>query len=455
MYEGKNALVVGTGLSGEGAVKLLHSEGAATILLEQNTKLTEDDVRGKLDKEDRDYPEVIVGDLPKEKLQKLDVAVLSPAVPLDSPIALALKAAGVPILSEIELGYRFEKGKFLAITGTNGKTTTTTLIGEIMKAYNPKTFVVGNIGFSYAAVAKQTSPDSVSVGEISSFQLEGTDTFHPQVAAILNITPDHLNRHYTMENYAAIKERISFRQTPEDTCVLNYEDKYLRPFGEHLCHAKVVWFSSKQKVDRGCYLDGNDIYMADESGTRRLMDIHDMKLVGICNVENVMAAIAVTSAAGVPMDTILSVIHDFPPVEHRIEYVATKGGVMYYNDSKATNPDAAIQGIKAMDRPTVLIGGGYDKKNTYDEWIQAFDGKVKELVLIGQTAQAIAQTARKYGVTNITFCDTFDQCLKHCTEAAAPGDAVLLSPACASWGMFPNYEVRGNMFKDYVHSLPD
>jgi UDP-N-acetylmuramoylalanine--D-glutamate ligase len=184
------------------------------------------------------------------------------------------------------------------------------------------------------------------------------------------------------------------------------------------------------------------------------MNIFDMRLVGTCNVENVMAAIAMTHAAGLSFDEIIPVVRDFPPVEHRIEYVGTRGGVEYYNDSKATNPDAAIQGIRAMRRPTILIGGGYDKGNSYDEWIEAFDGKVKELVLIGQTAEAIAACARKHGFTDITFCDTFDNCLEHCTLAARDGDAVLLSPACASWGMFENYEIRGKMFKEYVDSLP-
>ena len=180
-----------------------------------------------------------------------------------------------------------------------------------------------------------------------------------------------------------------------------------------------------------------------------------MNLVGVCNAENVMAAIAMTEAAGVPMDLILSVVRQFPPVPHRIEFVAEKQGVRYYNDSKATNPDAAIQGIKAMSGPTVLIGGGYDKKNSYDEWIEAFDGKVKKLVLIGATREAIAECARAHGFEDILFCDTFEECLKTCTVLADKGDSVLLSPACASWGMFPNYEVRGDKFKEYVKSLPD
>ena len=313
--------------------------------------------------------------------------------------------------------------------------------------------VVGNIGFSYAGVAGKTHERSVSVGEISSFQLEGIEAFHPAVSAILNITPDHLNRHYTMENYSAIKERIAMNQTKEDMCVLNYEDEELRRFGQEECSAKVKFFSSRRRLEDGYYLEEDVIYRAEEGQATALLNVHEMHLVGVCNAENVMAAIAITEAAGVPMERILQVVRDFPPVEHRIEFVRTVDGVDYYNDSKATNPDAAIQGIRAMSKPTILIGGGYDKKNAYDEWIEAFDGKVKELVLIGQTREAIAACARAHGFQNITFCDTFEECLTHCKEAAAPGDAVLLSPACASWGMFPNYEVRGKDFKRFVSEL--
>ena len=465
--------MIGTGLSGVGAVHLLHQRLARVIVLEQNAEMTREAVLAKLDEADRSYPEVIIGELPEEIKNALTLVVPSPAVPMDTPLMNELRERGLTIWSEIELAYSEEKGTVLAITGTNGKTTTTTLVGEIMKAWckdrsrleqesgdketsggKPyETLVVGNIGFSYAGVAGKTHERSVSVGEISSFQLEGIEAFHPAVSAILNITPDHLNRHYTMENYSAIKERIAMNQTKEDVCVLNYEDEELRRFGQEECSAKVKFFSSRRRLEDGYYLEEDVIYRAEEGQATALLNVHEMHLVGVCNAENVMAAIAITEAAGVPMERILQVVRDFPPVEHRIEFVRTVDGVDYYNDSKATNPDAAIQGIRAMSKPTILIGGGYDKKNAYDEWIEAFDGKVKELVLIGQTREAIAACARAHGFQNITFCDTFEECLTHCKEAAAPGDAVLLSPACASWGMFPNYEVRGKDFKRFVNEL--
>lgn len=455
MLKGRKCLVVGSGISGIGAVTLLHKLGAEIVLYD--AKLACEELKNKVpaginakcysgsfNEADRDK-------------ENIEIAVLSPGVPTDIPLVNMLREGGVKIIGEIELGYLAEQGRVVAITGTNGKTTTTTLVGEIMKAHygEDKTFVVGNIGNPYTLEAMKTAKDSVTVGELSSFQLETIETFRPEVSAILNVTPDHLNRHYTMEAYAAAKENIAKNQTQESICVLNYENEYTHKFGEK-CPAKAVYFSSVRELENGYFLKGEEICKAVEGKTQVLMNIHrDMNLVGICNVENVMAAIAIAEGMQVPMETILKVVKDFKAVEHRIEYVATKGGVDYYNDSKGTNPDAAIQGIKAMSKPTILIGGGYDKQNEYDEWIACFGNKVKWLVLIGQTREKIAECARKHGFDRIKFADTFEECLQLCTSLAESGDAVLLSPACASWGMFPNYEVRGKMFKDYVNGLEE
>ncbi len=449
---GKKVLVIGSGLSGVGSVRLLHQVGANPIVLEENTKVTEDDIRKKLHEEDRTDTQIIIGEIGDEVLDEVALTVPSPAVPLDAPTVLRIKEKNIPIWSEIELAYNFSKGRLVAITGTNGKTTTTTLVGDIMKAHFGDTYVVGNIGVSYAESALKMNDDSVTTGEISSFQLEAVDNFHANVSAILNITPDHLNRHHTMECYASMKENIANRQTKDDTCVLNYDNEYTRDFGSR-CPAKVVFFSTKEKLSDGFYLDGDEIFMSTAGNSTRIMNVHDMNLVGLCNVENVMAAIAMSLAMGVPLSTILSVIHDFKAVEHRIEFVATKKGVDYYNDSKGTNPDAAIQGIRAMSKPTILIGGGYDKGSEYDEWIENFGDKVKLLVLIGQTRDKIAECAKKHGFENFCFKDSFEEALEFCTESAQPGDAVLLSPACASWDMFPNYETRGKRFKEYVNKL--
>ena len=448
--KGQKVLVVGSGKSGIGAARLLGKAGALPILFDSNDRLNKKELSEKTGA----VPgiEIILGEVPDERKKEITLVVISPGVPVDSPMLEEYRQRGIPIWGEIELAYAFSRGRVVAITGTNGKTTTTTLVGQIMNAYYQSVYVVGNIGNPYTDVALETKPETVTVAEISSFQLETIHTFKPAVSAILNITPDHLNRHHTMECYVETKEAIAGNQTKEDTCVLNYEDAYTRDFGSR-CPAKVVFFSSKRKLENGIYLDGEEIILSENGKEQRLMNIHEMNLVGMCNVENVMAAIAISRAMEVPIDIILNTVREFKAVEHRIEFVATKNGVDYYNDSKGTNPDAAIQGIRAMSKPTILIGGGYDKQSEYDEWIEAFDGKVKAFVLIGQTREKIAECARKHGVPNIILADTFEEAFDICVKQANPGDAVLLSPACASWGMFPNYEVRGKMFKEFVEKI--
>lgn len=450
--QGKKVLVVGSGISGIGAVEALNRAGAEAILFDSNEKLTTQEIAAKLPEGVK--AQIVIGTLPAEDEKSIELVVLSPGVPTDTEFVEGFRNRGIRIWGEIELAYELGRGKVIGITGTNGKTTTTTLVGEIMSAFCEDVDVVGNIGNPYTLTALDATDTTVTVAEISSFQLETIEQFKPDVSAILNITPDHLNRHHTMENYVATKEAITRNQTKEQVCVLNYENEYTRAFGDN-CPARVVWFSSVRKLEEGFYQEGEEIYQASGGKITHIMNIHDMNLVGTCNVENVMAAIAITQAMGVPMETILSVVRQFKAVEHRIEFVATKKGVDYYNDSKGTNPDAAIQGIKAMSKPTILIGGGYDKQSEYDEWIEAFDGKVKCFVLIGQTREKIAECAKKHGIDNIILADTFEEALEICTKNAVSGDAVLLSPACASWGMFPNYEVRGKMFKEYVNKLED
>ena len=445
----QKVLVAGTGISGIAAAKLLLSKGGEVVLYDGNEKLDPEELKKKFD--EGATITFVLGELKKTDLLGVELAILSPGIPTDAPFVEMIRETGIPIWGEMQLAYHCAKGRMAAITGTNGKTTTTSLTGEIMKSFYDSVFVVGNIGDPYTAHARETTEESVTVAEVSSFQLETIMDFHPDVSAILNITPDHLNRHHTMECYVETKERIASNQTKADVCVLNYEDAYTRTFGEK-CPAKVVFFSSKRELADGLFLQDEEIMLAENGKVQRLMNIHEMNLVGLCNVENVMAAIAICRAMDVPMDVILATIRQFKAVEHRIEFVATKNGVDYYNDSKGTNPDAAIQGIRAMTKPTILIGGGYDKQSEYDEWIENFDGKVKALVLIGQTRDKIAECARKHGFSNIILADTFEEAFQICVQNAVPGDAVLLSPACASWGMFPNYEVRGKMFKEMVYN---
>ncbi len=451
-FTGKNVLIVGTGKSGVAAAELLQKKQAKLIIFDGNKELKEAQIKEK--SEAFSDARIVLGELPESVMDELDLAVLSPGVPTDLPMVNAIRDKKIPIIGEIELAYQCAKGKILAITGTNGKTTTTALLGEIMKNYFPDVKVVGNIGIPYTSVAADTTDETVTVAEISSFQLETAVEFKPDISAILNITPDHLNRHHTMENYIAAKESITKNQTAENTCVLNYEDEVLRRFGDGL-QTKVVYFSSARKLENGYYLDGTDICRSVNGREERICNVEELNLLGKHNYENVMAATAMADSFGVPMEKIKEVLVRFQAVEHRIEYVTEKRGVKFYNDSKGTNPDAAIQGIRAMNRPTLLIGGGYDKQSEYDEWIQAFDGKVKKLVLIGATREKIAATARKCGFTDIVFADSLEEAVQICYDNAEDGDAVLLSPACASWDMFKSYEQRGDMFKEIVRNLKE
>ncbi len=449
---GKRVLVVGSGISGIAATELLKKKGIETILFDGNKEL---DTKALIEKAPvfADV-EIILGELSEEAMERIDLVILSPGVPTDLPMVNALRDKNIPIWGEIELAYYFAKGRIIAITGTNGKTTTTALVGEIMANYYADVKVVGNIGIPYTSVAADTTDETVTVAEISSFQLETTHAFWPSVSAILNITPDHLNRHHTMECYIETKESITKNQTAEDTCVLNYEDEVLRACGEGL-HTNVIFFSSKRKLEKGLYLDGEEIFLAEEAGEQMVINVNELNFLGIHNYENVMAAVGMAYSFGVPMEKIVEVLKRFQAVEHRIEYVTEKRGVKFYNDSKGTNPDAAIQGIRAMNRPTLLIGGGYDKASLYDEWIESFDGKVKKLVLIGQTREKIAECAKAHGFMDVILCDTFEEAIDTCYANAVSGDAVLLSPACASWGMFKNYEERGRIFKEYVRNLAE
>ena len=448
--KGKKVLVFGSGISGTGAVKLLAQVGAQIILYDGNENLKEEDIRKKLP--EGCSCEILLGELPDEVIESLDLAVMSPGVPQDIPPVERLKKKGVRIWGEVELAYQMGKGKVLAVTGTNGKTTTTALLGEIMKAYSDSVFVVGNIGNAYTAAALDTKEDSYVVAEISSFQLETIETFAPEVSAILNITEDHLNRHHTMEEYIRVKELITANQTKEDFCILNYEDPVLRDFAEK-CPAAVVFFSSERRLSQGIFLDGDRILLRQDGQETEIVKTGELYLLGRHNYENVMAAAAMAWCAGVPVEIIRKTAMEFRAVPHRIEFVEEINGVAYYNDSKGTNPDAAIKGIQAMERPTLLIGGGYDKESSYEEWIRSFDGKVKYLVLIGQTREKIEKAAHECGFYNTILAEDLEEAVKICAGKAEKGDAVLLSPACASWGQFDNYEQRGDKFKEYVRNM--
>ncbi|MBQ6551520.1 MAG: UDP-N-acetylmuramoyl-L-alanine--D-glutamate ligase, partial [Lachnospiraceae bacterium] len=429
----KPVLVAGAGISGIQAAGLLGKMGREAILYDGNTEKDREELKKALP----EGTEIVLGELPDDVVKRVSLCVISPGISLEVPFVQKLREAGIEIIGEIELAYRYEKGTVIGITGTNGKTTTTTLVGDIMRAYlgEDRAFTVGNIGHPYTEEVLRSTPESVSTIELSSFQLETVKTFHAKVSAILNITPDHLNRHHTMECYTEVKERVAMNSTKEDTVVLNAEDPRLLAFSETTT-ATPVLFSGLRTLSNGYFLRDNTLYYAEDGRENKLLTTDEVNLVGRCNYENILAAVAITRAMGVPMSLILDVVRNFKAVPHRIEFVEEVNGVRYYNDSKGTNPDAAIQAVRAMTRPTVLLGGGYDKGSEFDEWIEEFGTTVKELILIGATREKIAECCRAHGFTAYSFADTFEEAFSRAVSLAVPGDAVLLSPACASWGMF-------------------
>ena len=447
-------MVAGMGKSGVSAAELILNIGGRVLLYDSNETLDPEIVLSKFDEENVKNIHVKLGRLAEDDIRDIRVCVMSPGISLETDFIKLLLAHRIQLWSEIQLAYFVAKGRLMAITGTNGKTTTTALLGAIMQRKYENCFVAGNIGIPYTQIALHTNDKSVTVLEVSSFQLETIIDFKPNVSAILNITPDHLNRHHTFENYSAIKKEICMNQTAQDYCILNYDDEQLREFGDSgECKAKVVFFSIKNKLKEGVYVEDNKVYYSSPSKTIEVLSLDNVQLLGKHNHENICAAVAMAFVEGVEIDDIREACYEFKAVEHRVEFVKEKYGVRYYNDSKATNPDAAIQGLNAMPGPTILIAGGYDKQSEYDEWAKLFKGKLKYLVLIGSTRDKIAECAKKYGFNNIMYAETLQEAVRVCDSYADRGDYVLLSPACASWGMFDNYEQRGDIFKSCVQAL--
>lgn len=443
--KGKKVLVCGMARSGIAAAELLCEKGAVVTLQDLKEK---EKLEGISDLEKKGIT-IYAGKNPDDIVLQQDLIVLSPGIACDLPFVQKAEKNHIPVWSEVELAYTMTPCPVIAITGTNGKTTTTTLVGELLKAQYPNTAVVGNIGMPYSQNVKRLTAKDWVVAEISSFQMEKAHTFHPKISAVLNITPDHLNRHKTMENYIAMKEKVWKNQTKEDYCILNWEDAVCKAMAEKT-KANVFFFSSQSILKQGIYLENGFIKLSWQGIKQALLHVDELKLLGIHNYENVMAAIAIALCANVDLEKIIKITKEFSGVAHRIEYVATIDDVEYYNDSKGTNTDAAIRAILAMKRPILLIGGGYDKGGTFYEWVKLFPGRVKEAVLIGATADQIEKEAKEIGFDAVSKCETFQQAVALCYEKAQPGDCVLLSPACASWGMFDNYEQRGDLFKKLV-----
>lgn len=450
MLNKRTVLVVGLGRSGIAAAFAAAELGAEVSV--QDSKPADQIDPQLLRRLDAAHIRCWLGRVPDD-MGYYDQLILSPGVPTDLDFILEAKAGGAEIIGELELAYRIGNGHYIGITGTNGKTTTTTLTGEIFKASGRDTYVVGNIGRAVLDGAKEADGDSWLVTEISSFQLETTDEFRPEVSAILNLTPDHLNRHKTMENYGKAKARIFLRQSMDQYCVVNYDDKACFALADD-CPAKVVPFSRLEELEFGAFVKDGKLVIRDEDG--RIIEIcgaDELLIPGSHNLENALAAAAISYFAGISPDVIGDTMRSFAGVEHRIEPCGEVNGVRFVNDSKGTNTDAAIKAIEAMKENILLIAGGYDKQADFTEMVKTFEGRVKKVLLLGATAEQIKRTCEENGFTDIIMCSDMEDCVKTAFENAEPGDVVLLSPACASWDMYKSFEQRGEHFKACVKDL--
>lgn len=432
MFEGKKIIVVGLARSGLAAAESLIKAGAIVTLNDSKTA-----VEGI----DHLNAEKDLGGPPSHL--NYDMMVLSPGVPTDLPFIEEAKKT-MKVIGALEVGYLLSKGTFYGITGTNGKTTTTTLTYEIFKSSGCDAYAVGNIGTAIASVAHNTTDKSQLITEVSSFQLESIDQFKVKVAAILNLAPDHLNRHKTMENYISSKLRIVENQSAEDYLLLNYDNENIRNLDLSNVPSKVIYFS-KSPISEGFYVEDN-LIIADFGSKETIMSLDMLKIPGEHNVENALAAIGISYLAGIDFESIQKGVSNFSGVPHRIEFVGTYKGMKCYNDSKGTNPESSIVAVKSMKSPTILIAGGMDKGSEFDEFTSYFS-HVKELILLGETKEIIAESARKRGFDKITFVESMDEAVKRAFEIGCEGDVLLLSPACASWDMYPSFEVRGEHFK--------
>ncbi len=443
----KTALIVGMAKSGIASARLLYELGYRVIIND-----IKPEIKGLFEQLNGIAYEVKLGANPMDILDDVDLLVPSPIIPLSRPFIVEARRRGIEVISEIELGYRHAKADFVCITGTNGKTTCTALTGELFKASGRKTFVLGNIGVAISAHAMETEKGDVIVAETAALQLEGCSSFHAVAAGVCNITPDHLDHFGTMENYIAAKAKILDNQTESDYAVLNYDDPVVRGFASRT-PAHKLYFSRQGEVPVGvCVREGKMVYrLCEQDAWQTLMPCSELRILGGHNLENAMLCALLALSQGIEPATIRRVFRDFAGVEHRIESVCERGGVEYINDSKGTNPASTIRAIEAMQKPTVLILGGFDKHGEFDELFRAFTPNIKACVLLGATAQKILKAAEDAGYADAChMADGFRDAVDMARDLASPGDAVLLSPACASWDMFDNFEQRGRVFKDIV-----
>ncbi|WP_348269211.1 UDP-N-acetylmuramoyl-L-alanine--D-glutamate ligase [Edaphobacter paludis] len=445
----KRVLVVGLGKSGLSSALFLRGLGAQVTV--SDTRSAE-----ALAKE---IPALLEAGIMVESgghglltFRRQDLIVVSPGVPMDTPEVKQVKAFGLPVIGELELASRFLKGKVVAITGSNGKTTTTTLVGKIFEDAGVPTLVGGNIGLPVIDLVAKSTADTVSVLEVSSFQLETVEEFHPWISVVLNITPDHLDRHGNFENYAAAKTRITERQEADDFLVLNAEDKPTQMVAAKT-RAQIYWFSPRRPIKQGAFVHGESIFFVAKEGgkTEPVMPVAEIALKGAHNVENVLAAVCAARLAGIPAEKIRASVAGFKGVEHRLEFVRLLRGVEFYNDSKATNVDAAMKAVASFAGGVHLILGGKDKNSDYGAMAELLKERVKIVYTIGSAAQKIEHQLQ--GVVKIVSAETMQAAVTEAAKTAVAGDVVLLAPACSSFDQFENYEHRGQVFRQLVNEL--
>jgi UDP-N-acetylmuramoylalanine--D-glutamate ligase len=443
----KRVLVVGLGKSGVASALFLKKHGARVTVSDSKPEAElRDEILLLLDQ----GITVETGGHGDRTFRGQDLIVVSPGVPFDAPQLEQARALGEPVIGEIELAAQFLPGPIVAITGSNGKTTTTTLAGEIIAAGGFHVLVGGNIGTAAVTFADQAEPSTWTVLEVSSFQLETIVSFRPRIAVILNITPDHLDRHKTFDNYVNAKARIFENQQPEDFTVLNADDPTTTELASRT-RGHMFWFSRKKEVENGAFVRGGNVFFRDGNNQREVMLVSEIPLKGAHNVENVLAGVAIGMLAGCQPAQIREAVRNFKAVEHRLEFVATVAGVDYYNDSKATNVDATIKALESFPANIHLILGGKDKGSDYSVLNDLLRQRVKRVYTIGAAAEKIETQIA--GAAEIVPSQTLDRAVRHASESAAPGDVILLAPACASFDQFQNYEHRGRVFKETVKSL--
>jgi UDP-N-acetylmuramoylalanine--D-glutamate ligase len=442
---GDKVLVIGAARSGLAGAEFLAKQGNQVVLTDMKQAVQVDNLTEL-------GVSFVWGEQPDVEAIKPDYIVMSPGVPLTIPPVKYAKEHGIPVIGELELAYRNCKAPFAAITGTNGKTTTTTLIGELMKKTGRQVFVGGNIGVPIITYADKLQEEDIVVAEVSSFQLETVESFCPHLALMINLTPDHLDRHGDMAGYLAAKARIFENQKESDYLVLNYDDEALRELAPQ-SRGKVIFFSQKHKLEEGVYLDGRKVMLALNGESLFICNADEIAIKGKHNLENAMGAIVFAYLSGVRAEDIRDVLMTFQGVEHRLEPVRTLNEVLYINDSKGTNPDSTIKAIEAYDRPIVIILGGKNKGVPFTELAGLVKERVKKAVLVGQAKEELAEALDAADFNDYVRTESFEEAVTKAAELAEPGDIVLLSPACTSWDMFSSFEERGRLFKKLVMEL--